>query len=298
MTQALRKAYIELHIAVALFGLTAILGAKIALPALVLIWWRMLITAISFLVLTKVGASLRGLPRKTILQFLGIGVLTMLHWLCFYGAIKLANASIALACYATTSLFSSLLEPLLMNKRIQWYEVVLSALILPGVYLIKDQTKLEMLPGFWVGLLGALLASVFTIMNKRLIAKADPMTITFLEIGGGWLSMNLFFPIYLYLHPEVHFLPSGEDWIYLLVLSLLCTTLGYTLAIRSLRHLSAFATNLALNLEPVYGIVLAWLVLNENKDLSANFYWGGAIIIMAVMSYPYLKRRMFKVGGE
>ena len=286
-----KKAYLDLHFAVLLFGLTAILGAKIQLPAIVLIWWRLLIAALGFLALTGVWSSVKALPRNTILRFMGIGVIVMIHWLCFYGAIKWANASIALACLATTSLFSSFLEPLLTRQRIKWYEVGLSLLVIPGMILIKNQTKIEMLAGFWLGLLSALLAALFSILNKKAIARASPTEITFLELIGGWLALNLFFPLYYYFYPEAVFLPAAMDWVYLLILSLLCTTLAFTLATQSLKHISAFASNLTINMEPVYGIIMAWLILGENRQLSANFYIGGGMIVFAVLMYPALSRK-------
>ncbi len=287
----LKRAYLELHIAVLLFGLTAILGVLIKLDVLVLVWWRMLITSISLIFLTNSWSAIRRLPRKTVLQFMGIGFLLMLHWLCFYGAIKLSNASIALACLAVTSIFSSVLEPLTTGRSVKGYEVGLSLMALPGVWLVKDQTKLEMSNGFWIGILAALLASMFSILTKKLINKAEPATITLMQLGGGWLSLNLFFPFYLYLNPQLKYLPSYADFFYLLILSLVCTTLAYILATRSLRSLSAFTVNLTVNLEPVYGITLAWLLLGENKALSTRFYMGGALIALAVFSYPLLKTK-------
>ena len=284
-----QRAYLELHIAVLLFGLTAILGDLIQLSALVLVWWRVLITCVSLFFLIRFGRTLRAIPRKRILQFMGIGLLVGLHWICFFGSIKYSNASICLVCMATTSFFTSLLEPFIMKQKIKWYEIFLGLLVIPGMVLVVNSVELGMMVGIWVGLLSAFLASLFATLNKRLINEADSMSITFLELGSSWLFISLLLPFYFAQNPAAFFMPNGSDWAYLLVLALLCTTLAYVLALRSLKYLSAFASNLTVNLEPVYGIILAWLILNENEELNPGFYWGCLIIIAAVFSYPVLK---------
>ncbi|MEM8908402.1 MAG: EamA family transporter [Bacteroidota bacterium] len=286
-----QRAYLELHFAVLLFGFTAILGDLITLTALVLVWWRVLITSISLFFLIRLGADLKTLPRPLILKYMGIGVLVALHWICFFGAIKLSNASICLVCMATTSFFTALLEPLFFRDSIKWYELLLGLLIVPGMVLVVNNTAWNMLAGIGVGLLSALLAALFSILNKKLVDQAAPMSITFLELGSGWCFISLLLPIYFWQNPQELFWPQGTDWWYLLILALLCTTLAYVLALRALKYLSAFAANLTVNLEPVYGIALAWLILQENKELSNGFYWGCTIILLAVLSYPLLKKR-------
>lgn len=288
-----KRAYVELHIAVFLFGFTAILGDLIRLSALAIVWWRVLITSFSLLFLIRGGRALRRLPRSTILQFMGIGVLVALHWLAFYGAIKLSNASITLICMATTSFFTSLLEPLILKQRARWYEVLIGLAVIPGMALIVRSTDASMNTGILVGLAAALMAALFATLNKKLIGRSDEMSITFLELGSAWLFLTLALPLYASWSGGLsRMLPSGIDWFYIIILSLLCTTLAYILALRSLRHLSAFASNLAINLEPVYGIALAWFILEEHKELSPGFYWGVLIILSAVFSYPLLRKRL------
>lgn len=292
-----KRAYLELHVAVFLFGFTAILGDLIQLSALVIVWWRVLITSISMLFLIRVGKLFRTLPLKSILQFMGVGVLVAIHWVAFYGAIKLSNASITLICMATTSFFTSLVEPLIMKQRVRWYEIALGLLIIPGMALIVQTTDASMNYGILMGLLAAFTAALFATFNKRLIGQSDELNITFLELGSAWLVLSLVLPYYLYQNQgSIIFMPSKADWLYLIVLALLCTTLAYVLALRALRHLSAFAANLTVNLEPVYGIALAWLILSENEELTPSFYWGVFIILLAVFSYPLLKRIMRKRG--
>lgn len=283
-----QRAYLELHIAVLLFGFTAILGDLIQLSALVMVWWRMLITSLSLLFLVRMGRQLRSMPRDLVLKFMGIGVLVALHWVCFFGAIKLSNASITLVCMATTSLFTAFFEPILLKQRIKSVEILLGALIIPGMALVVHSTGADMMAGILVGLLSALLAALFATLNKKLVARADPMNITFLELSSGWLFLSLLLP-FLVNKDEV-FLPSASDIVYLLILALLCTTLAYVLALRALRYISAFASNLTVNLEPVYGILLAWIVLKEHQELDPAFYTGVLVILGAIFSYPLIRR--------
>ncbi len=293
-----QRAYLELHIAVFLYGLTAILGDLIELSALSLVWWRVLITSISLVFLIRLRKMFRELPLKIILQFMGIGVLVALHWVCFYGAIKLANASISLICMATTSFFTALLEPLIMKSRIKGYELVLGIMIIPGMFLIVNGTEFAMMNGIWVGLISAFLAALFGTLNKKMIGKTKEINITFLELGSAWLFLSLVVPAFMYFaKAEVQMWPSQTDWVYLIILSLLCTTLAYILSLRALNHLSAFAANLTINLEPVYGILLALFILNDHEELDTNFYIGVVIILLAVFSYPFLKRRFRKVSA-
>ena len=281
-----------MHIAVALFGLTAILGAFISLSAVVLVWWRVFITSISLLFLINFGRQLYLLPRRLIMHYMGIGVIVALHWVCFFGSIKYANASIALICYATISLFTAVLEPILMKRPFRWYELGLGIVIVPAMGLIVNSTELTMLPGIWIGLLSAFLASLFSTLNKKYVDEADPLTITFLELGSACLFLGLLLPFFFWYTPDLHFLPDRHDLFYLIILALLCTTFAYVLALKALQHVSAFASNLVYNLEPVYGILLAILILQENKELNTAFYLGCGLIMLSIFIYPFIRRRL------
>ena len=287
-----RNAYIELHIAVLLFGFTAILGDLIQLSALALVWWRVLFTTLSLLPLAKLRYLRHQLPRRTLLAYIGVGALVGLHWIAFYGAIKLSNASIALVCMATTSFFTAIVEPLFMRQRFKGYELALGALIVPGMALIVDGVRIPVVSGLAAGLAAAFLAALFATLNKKIVGKTDEKTVTFVEMGSAWMFLSLVWLLFFASNSGdmVFWPPSLRDWIYLLILALLCTTLAYVLALRALRHLSAFTSNLAINLEPVYGIALAWLILKENEDLSGNFYWGVAIILLMIFVHPLLRR--------
>jgi drug/metabolite transporter (DMT)-like permease len=286
-----KRAYLELHIAVLLFGLTAILGNLIQLSTIVLVWWRVLLASLFFLIFTKAATQIRLIPRRFFWQFVGLGCLIAVHWLAFYGAIKLANASVALICMATTSFLSSFLEPLMTRQPIKWFEVAVGIIIIPAMAFIANDLPSNMTMGLVAGLLASLLVVIFSILNKKIINEADPLSISLLELGSATIFLTFCLPIYLYFDTSATLMPSSKDWIYLLILAILCTNIAYLLSMRSLKHLSAFATNLTVNLEPIYGIALAILILKENKVLPPSFYVGSATILIAVLSYPFLKKR-------
>lgn len=289
-----KRAFLELHFAVLLYGFTAILGDLITLPATVLVWWRVLMTSISLLFLIRFGQNLKVIPRALILQYMGIGVVVAIHWITFFGSIKYANASIALVCLATGSFFTSILEPLMTKAKFKWYELALGALVIPGMALIVQSLEVRMLTGVWLGLISSILAVLFSILNKQRIEKADPYSITFLEMSSAWLFISIIFPFYFAQNAGMQFLPIGMDWFYLLFLALACTTLAYVLNLRALKQVSAFAANLTINMEPVYGIILAAILLQENKELAPDFYIGVVIIMAAVFGYPFLKGKFEK----
>jgi len=286
------KAYLELHLAVFLFGFTAILGDLISLSASILVWWRVLITSLSLLLLLRFGKRMSKMSRRLQLILFGIGILVALHWITFFAAIKYSNASIALIALATASFFTAILEPLILKKAISPVEVGLGLLIVPGMILVVNNIDLDMQFGVLLGIVSAILAATFSTLNKKYIDDADPMTITFIELGSAWLFITCCLPfIYFFSEASPAFLPTGHDLIYLLILALVCTTFAYILNLRALKHLTAFASNLTINLEPVYGIILAWLILNENEELSTGFYLGCFLIVTVVFAYPILKKK-------
>ena len=286
-----RRAYLELHLAVLLFGFTAILGKLITLTALVLVWWRVLFTALSLLPLVRVRAAWRQLSPARRWRLFGIGTVIAVHWVTFYGAIKLANASVALVCMATTSLFAAFLEPWLLRRPLHRLEVGLSLLIIPGMALVVGTLPAGMGWGVVVGLVSALLAALFSILNKQIISDSAPRVITLVEMSAAWVFLSLVLPIYLWYAPATAVLPTGSDIVYLAVLVLACTTLAFLLNLRALRHLSAFAATLTINLEPVYGILLAAVLLREYEELTPLFYLGLLVVLGAVLGYPVLARR-------
>ena len=286
-----QKAYIQLHVAVLFFGFTAILGNEqfISLPAISTVWWRVLFTSMSLFFLIQFGKSLRNIPKKYIWQYIVIGVIVALHWICFFGSVKLANnSSLTLVCMATGSFFTALIEPLVLKTRFQKNELLLGLLVIPGMALVVGSVPYEMWMGILVGLISAFLASVFAVWNKMIINEARPMDITFLEMSSGWLFISLILPFVVQMDDSIAFWPQGWDWIYLLILALGCTTFAYVLSLKALKYLSAFTSTLTINLEPVYGIIIAYFLLDEK--LSPGFYWGVLIILGAVFINPFLKK--------
>ena len=245
------------------------------------------ITTLSIPFLTKIKEKIAALPPALTVKYMGIGVLVSLHWICFFGAVKFANASISLICMATTSFFTALIEPIVFKRKIKRDELSLGLLMIPGVLLIVNNTEWDMMTGILIGLLSAFLAAFFAVLNKTLVDKAEPLTITFLELGSGWLFLSLCLPIYLIYQPDAPFMPQGLDWLWLLILALGCTTLAYVLSLRSLKHISAFASTLTINLEPVYGIFLAWILLDDSQELSSQFYLGCVLILGAVFFHSF-----------
>ncbi len=286
------KAFLQIHFCVLLWGFTAILGKLITLPALPLVWWRMLIVVAALALVPRVWRGLRAMPRKLLLSYAGIGVLVALHWLTFYGSIKLSNASVGVTCIALATVFTALVEPWLTRTRFSKRELALGIAVLPGVALVVGGVPAGMRLGIAVGALSALLVALFGSLNKRLVEHADPLTVTALELGAGTLALTLLAPLMPLIFPafagELLVLPGARDALYLLVLSLACTLLPFALSLVALRHMSAFATQLAVNLEPVYAIVLAIVLLGEQRELTPQFYAGVAIILGAVLVYPLL----------
>ncbi|MEO6263383.1 MAG: DMT family transporter [Luteimonas sp.] len=289
-----RKASLQIHFCVLLWGFTAILGKLITLPALPLVWWRMLIVVAALALVPRVWRGLRAMPRKLLLSYAGIGVLVSLHWLTFYGAIKLSNASVGATCIALATVFTALVEPKLAHRKFSRRELALGIAVLPGVALVVGGVPHGMRLGIAVGTLSALLVALFGSLNKRLVEHADPLTVTALELGAGTLAMTLLAPVMPLLFPAfagpLFVLPGAHDALYLLALSLACTLLPFALSLVALRHMSAFAAQLAVNLEPVYAIVLAILLLGEQRELTPQFYGGVAIILGAVLLYPLISR--------
>jgi drug/metabolite transporter (DMT)-like permease len=281
-----RNAYIKIHFAVFLWGFTAILGKLIELSELPLVWFRVILTCASLLLFPNLWKNLKGIPSKSIIKMSVIGIIICTHWIFFYASIKYSNASVALCCISTVALFTSFLEPVLFGKKISKLEIMLGLLVIAGIYTIFHFSW-NFKTGIILGLIASFFSSLFTILNKRIIENIDTIIVTFTELVSGWLFMTLLLPFYFIFFPETKMLPSPNDWMYLLFLSLGCTTLPYLASISSLKHISAFSSNLVLNLEPIYGIILAVVILNENKDLNSGFYTGAIMIMISVFIHSY-----------
>lgn len=284
------KSYIYLHIAVFLFGFTAILGKQISLSAISLVWHRMWMAAFALLFVPKVWRGIKKIQPVDKKRFILIGILIAIHWITFYGSIKLGNsASLTLACLSTVTLFTSFLEPWLTKTKFQWVELVIGLIIILGILLIAQMGK-AFYQAIWVGLLSALFAALFSTLNKKYIkAKYNALSISSLELFAGWVFLVCVTPLLDQSFYNQFTLPK-QDIPYLLILAILCTSLAFVLSVIALKDLSAFTSNLAINLEPVYGILLAGIIFKENKELASSFYWGTGIILIAVFIHPILLR--------
>lgn len=290
-----RFLYLQLHLLVALFATTAIFGHLITLTAPALVAWRSALAAAGGAVLVA-GVLRRPLlpPPGRILPLIGIGTIVGLHWLCFFGAIKLANVSICLAGMATTAFFTAFSEPLLDRRRIRPLEVALGLLVVFGILLVAGFER-GRLAGLAVALLGALLASVFPVLNRHLVKRErlDPLVMMVWEMIGVCLICLASLP---WLDgPGAYgrlFDLRGLDWLWLLLLAWACTVFAYAFHIHLLRHLSAYTTNLANNFEPVYGIIAAAILFGEHRQLHPGFFAGAATIIVANITHPLVLRRI------
>lgn len=289
---SLRKAQWQIHFCVLLWGFTAILGKLITLPALALVWWRMLLVTAALLLVPRVWRGLAALPARLLAAYAGIGILVALHWLTFYGAIKLANASVAVSCIALGPVFLALVEPWISGRRFDPRELLLGVVVVPGVALVVGGVPPGMHMGIAIGVLSAFLVALFGSFNKRLVEHADPLTVTCVELGAGTAFLGLLAgPLVLLGWLDgysVALLPNRHDALLLLVLAMVCTLLPFALSLVALRRLSAFQAQLAVNLEPVYAIVLAIVLLGEQRELGWSFYLGVAIILAAVFIHPLL----------
>lgn len=293
-TATTRTAWLQIHFCVILWGFTAILGKLIGMPALPLVWWRMLLVVVLLLLLPRVWRGLRAMPARLLWSYAGVGVLVALHWLTFYAAIKLSNASVGVTCMALGTVFTALIEPWLTGKRLSKRELALGLTVLPGVALVVDGIPDGMIIGVVVGTISALLVAFFNSLNKRLVEHGDALSVTALEMAAGVAAITLIAPLSGMLSPAFggnpFLLPDPRDGAYLVLLAVACTLVPFVLSLLALRHLSAFGTQLAVNLEPVYAIALAMLLLGEQRELTPRFYLGVAIILGAVLIYPLLVR--------
>ena len=292
--KATTTATLQIHFCVLLWGFTAILGKLISLAALPLVWWRMLIVVASLALVPSVLRSLRALPARLWLAYAGVGALVALHWLTFYGAIKLANASVAATCIALAAPFTALVEPWVMRTRFAASELLLGLAVLPGVALVVGGVPAGMRDGVIVGVVAALLVALFGALNKRLAHRGEALTATALELGAGLVVLSALAPLLPAVLPELAGplleWPTPRDGALLLALAFACTLLPFTLSFVALRHISAFSAQLAVNLEPVYAIVLAAVLLGEQRELTTQFYVGVAIILAAVFLHPLVGR--------
>ncbi len=286
----MKGAFIKLHIAIFLAGITGILGKLISLNESLLVWYRMLITAVTLWVLYLLQKKVEKLSLRDIMQMVGVGAVTASHWVAFYGSIKYANVSVSLVCLSLMGFFSSLLEPWLLRRKVAISEVLLGLISVGGIMLIFHfDTQYKV--GIIFGIVSAFLAALFTVLNKKLLNRHEPRTVMLYELSGGFVVLSCIMPFYLSVSGISFSLPEGADWLWLLILSWLCTVLAFYISLDALKHISPFTVNLTYNLEPVYGIILAFILFHENKYLSNGFYIGVFLIFLAVLLQMLREKR-------
>jgi drug/metabolite transporter (DMT)-like permease len=289
LNKELLKYHLLLHVVVVILGFTAILGKLITLPAYELVWYRMMIAFIALAIITFFKKHSLALPVKDILTLSGIGVIIAVHWICFFQAIKVSNVSVALGCLSVSTLFTSLIEPLLHRRKISLMEVAIGFIIIVGIYIIfRFETRY--LWGIIYTILASLFSSTFSVLNKQIALKYKPDVTAFYEMLSGFICISIF----LFLTKDsvdIKLSLNTPNLIYLLLLGIICTAYAFSATIKIMQKLSAYQVVLAINLEPIYGILAAYFIFGESEHMSAGFYIGASIILSSVIVYTVLKSR-------
>lgn len=277
----MKKAFFELHIAVLLAGFTGILGRLITLNEGWLVWYRLLISSLTMWILFSLTRKLQKISLKDALKLSAIGFLSALHWVSFYGSIKYANVSVALVCFSSVGFFTALFEPLFFRKKINSTEVLLGLMVIAGIYIIFHFDP-KYKTGIILGVICAVLLAIVMILIRQFVQRINPQTLLTYQLSGGWLTLSLVMPIYLKWFPTTYIVPNLSDWLWLLVLAWFCSVLAFQFSVNALKKLTAFTVNLSFNLEPVYGIILAFVIYHENDELGWSFFAGLLLIVLAL----------------
>jgi drug/metabolite transporter (DMT)-like permease len=281
--------YFHLHFIVFIWGFTAVLGKLITLDALALVWYRMLFASIIMLVYILIVKIPFRVSKKILLGFLLAGFVIALHWLTFFKSIKESNISVALACFSTGAFFTSLLEPIFYKRKVIAYEIIFGVIVIISLYMIF-RVQGNYLYGIVLGLISAFLSALFSIINGKFAKKHDASVISFYEIFGGVIFLTICL-LYNQSFTSRFFQVTKNDLIWLFILSSICTAYAFIASVGVMKYLSPYTVMLTINLEPIYGIILALLVFNENEKMSPQFYLGAVIIIGTVIMNGYLKNK-------
>ncbi|MBM3178274.1 MAG: DMT family transporter [Bacteroidetes bacterium] len=286
--------YLKLHFVVFLWGTTAVMAKLITIPATEMLFHRTWMAAAGLFVLALISGTVLKYTWKDLLSMLGIGLIVGLHWVAFFVGGQISTASLSLVGFATCSLWAALLEPLVNRQPVRALEVFLGLVVMAGLYIIF-RSEFHFMTGFLLSILSGLLAAVFGIMNSKLVKRISSVAIAFYEMVGAFVFVVLMLPLYQAYYAEggeLQMIPAPTDWIYLLILSLLCSVFAFTMSVDLMKRLSVFTVQLTLNLEPVYGIILAVILLGEGSVMGTSFYVGTSLILVAVLLYPWLKKRL------
>ena len=288
MPNAKLKNYLHLHFLVFIAGFTAILGELISVQAVPLVWFRMLIAAVLMFIYITLFRVKIDVSARHIVRFFIAGVIIALHWITFFGSIKVANVSIALAMFSTGAFFASLIEPIIFKRKIIWYEILFGVLVIIGVFIIT-QSEIKYLTGIILGILSAFLSSLFAVINGKFLERNSATVISFYEFIGGVLFITLFIPFFGDGFSKEFFVLSVSDYGYLFILASICTAYAFIASVYIMKYISPYTVVLTYNLEPVYGIILALILFPESEKMSQQFYIGAIIIITVVILNGIIK---------
>ncbi len=287
-----------LHLIVVIWSFTVILGLLISVPAVEIVFFRTLIASLALLVLFKVQGKSMRVPFNQAMKIFLTGFIISMHWILFFWAARVSNASVCLAGMATCSLWTAFVGPIFNKTRIKGYEVFLGLFVIVGLVVIF---RFEF--DYWLGLSMAIVSALgtasFMVINGKFAHRHSPYVITLYEMAGACAFALLFMPIYGPWLTEngVNFHPLPMDWLWLILLALVCTIIPFAVSVNLMKRLSAFAINLTINLEPVYGILLAVLIFGEKEKMTGEFYLGTSLVLLAVCIYPvirYMERKKTK----
>jgi len=283
------KSYFNLHLIVFIWGFTAILGAMITIAADVIVWYRMLLASLFLALFIFFRRKSFCIPWQSMLQLAFVGLLIALHWIFFFHAIHISNVSITLSVFSLGAFLASLLEPLFYSRKVLWYEVFFGLIIVAALSIIM-RVELAYFEGMLFALVSILLGVLFTLFNGKLIQKHDSAVITFYEFIAGLLFISGYF-VYQNKFTATFFEVSDRNWVLLFILSSVCTAYAFTASVRVMKQLSPYTVMLTTNLEPVYGIVLAYFIIGGKEKMSPSFYAGAVVIILIVILNGILKHR-------
>jgi len=288
MSNAKLQNYLHLHLIVFIWGFTAILGKLISIEALPLVWYRMCIASgfvLVFILIKKISLRI----TKSLFYILVVaGSVIALHWITFFAAIKVSNISIALAVLSSGAFFTSILEPIFYKRAIIWYEVLFGILVILGLYIIFRAEAGHFL-GIIYALLSAFLSSVFSLINGKMAQQHNASMVSFYELLSGAVIISIYLGAVSFLgdanlgFSASFFELSSSDWLYLLVLASVCTAYAFIGSVQVMKYLSPYTVMLTINLEPVYGIILAFLIFGDVERMNTGFYYGASIILMTVI---------------
>jgi drug/metabolite transporter (DMT)-like permease len=282
------KEFLLLHGIVFLWGFTGIIGKLLHQESFIIVWYRVLIASLGLLVYLWITKTSFSVKRTYILPVVLVGIVVALHWITFYYAIQISTASLGILCLATTTVHVVWLEPLIMKTAFQWKKLFFSLMVVAGVAFIARDFKGDVLLATGIGLLSALLAGIFSVSNAKLSQTIPAPILSFYELTTGWVGISLYL---LFTHaPKALFYLSQNDLLWLLFLGLVCTSFAFIVAINLVKKLGAYTVSLTINLEPIYTMILAVVLLNEHKVLSIEFYVSAFLIVGALLLNAWLSR--------